>query len=855
MLAVSSVLQKNGVFPVTNEMEIWWYVADGSGILFVSNLLLAAAAGEWHTAHTTIAENESRLRLVLADQPDLICRFEPGGALTFVNPAFCRFHAKEETELLGTDFFQTFEPAEADKLRAGFEQLPGENPVLCFDRRAVAGAGHTEWQQYNIRRLLRADGKDFEFQAVIQDITPRKRAEQALRETKSSLEKMNYQLQTVATDARAAAVQAERANSAKSEFLANMSHELRTPLGGVMGMIELLAQTKLDRRQREFADAAIDSANALLLIINDVLDFSKIEAGKMTIQHEEFSVRAVIDGVLENTATRAAAKKIALAAIVRREIPQRLAGDPGRLRQVLLNLVGNAIKFTERGEVVVRVSREYPSGGKTLFRFEVTDTGIGLTEEQAKKLFQAFEQADNSSARKFGGTGLGLAISRKLVELMGGKIGLRSEAGHGSIFWFEVPLEVVTQTVNERSFPGLVFLQTIIAVPNASLRESLAEQLRNWGVDSRAAATAPELFQMLRHDLRAAVIPLIICDEEMLTLGGEELRRQLAENRERWQSILLTNPALLFDEKENNTTAFTNVLLKPVREQPLFNALIGIVTGLPEHLKPADQPDTAFITREAITPKQTAISNLRILVAEDHPFNRKLCRLVLESFGAQADWADTGKEAVEKFQPGKYDAILMDCNMPELDGFEAAAAIRKIETENKAASGVRIIALTANALTGERERCLAAGMDDYISKPFTARQLYAALLAAVPPADAEEFNPSRLEQLCNELDRPAVLDMAADFLTALPDRVAEVHRLADAAQWPELERAGHSLKGMVALFGFQPLSETFLALEDAAEVSDPQRVRFALVRLDTQIAVATRQLDGWIKKSRMPAAA
>ena len=263
----------------------------------------------------------------------------------------------------------------------------------------------------------------------MQDITPRKRAELAAQEAQAALEKMNRQLQAAAAEARAAAEQANRANNAKSEFLANMSHEIRTPLSGILGMVELLGQTRLDPRQREFADAAAESANALLHVINDVLDFSKIEAGKMTMAREDFSVRAVVDSVLENAATRGAGKKIALAAVVRREIPHRLTGDPARLRQVLLNLVGNGVKFTERGEVVVRVQPQLQSPGKIVLRFEVTDTGIGLTADDIKKLFQPFVQVDTSSSRKFGGTGLGLAISRKIVELMGGRIGVHSTSG------------------------------------------------------------------------------------------------------------------------------------------------------------------------------------------------------------------------------------------------------------------------------------------------------------------------------------------------------------------------------------------------------------------------------------------
>jgi len=856
-IAFFSLLKKTGPFMTGHDAESWLQLAGYLGVLGATNLLLGAAAAERRRMLVEIIESEKRLRAVVADQSDLICRFEPDGTLTFVNPAFCEFHAKAEEKLLGTDFFLTLEDKEAENFRAALQSLPDAKPVFNFDRRATAAAGHVEWHQCNIRRLSRDGGKSFEFQAVMQDITPRKRAELAEQEAKATLEKINQQLHAAAAEARAAAEHANRASNAKSEFLANMSHEIRTPLTGILGMVELLGQTRLDARQREFAAAAAESANALLHVINDVLDFSKIEAGKMTVARENFSIRAIVDSVLENTAAHVAVKKVELAAIVRREIPRQLKGDPGRLRQVLLNLVGNGVKFTDRGEVVVRVQPLQQSPGKIVLRFEVADTGVGLTADEIKQLFQPFTQVDTSSSRKFGGTGLGLAISRKIVELMGGKIGVHSRPGKGSTFWFELPFEVPPQPAIERSFPGLVFLQAVVAVPNASLRESLVEQLRGWGVDCRAATVA-ELGRTLRHGLRAAVIPLVICDDGMLAAGGAELRRQLAENKERVQGILLASPAGSLGQDQAGLASFVNVLLKPVREQPLFDALVAVVSGIKVELnQPVARPagGTEAGAREPSAPKRTAISDLRILVAEDHPFNRKLCQLMLDNFGARAEWAVNGREAVEKFQPGKCDAILMDCNMPELDGHQATAAIRKIEAEKKVARPVRIIALTANALTGERERCLAAGMDDYISKPFTAQQLYHSLLAAAPPAgsgtpDAGTFNSARLEQLCNELDRAAVVDMIGDFLNEFPGRLAEIQRLEADASWIELERAAHSLKGLAALFGFQNLSEKFLALEDAAEAGDGPRVKTALAGLDTQVGSATQQLRDWLENNR-----
>ncbi|MBW8864362.1 MAG: MASE1 domain-containing protein [Verrucomicrobia bacterium] len=856
-LATYSLWRHQGPFATGNDMDSLRMLGTFFSLMAITTLLLGAAAMERRRRLNDIYQGERRLLAVIADQPDLICRFDPNGKISFVNASFCRFYGQEEDRLLGTDYFQTLEEIEAKKLRENLSSLPDENPVLSFDRRTAAADGRIEWHQCIFRRLRRDGWGGFEYQAVMQDITQRKRAELAERAVRGELEKANQQLELAAAEAREAAAKANRASNAKSEFLTIMSHELRTPLSGIIGMMDLLAQTRLDKRQHEFATGAVDSANALLRVINDVLDFSKIEAGKLSLAREEFSLRSVVDSVLENAVPREAGKKITLAALIRREIPRRLIGDPARLGRILLNLTSNGVKFTARGEVVVRVLPLIYGPGKITLRFEVADTGPGLTSDEIKRLFQPFTQVDTSSARKFGGTGLGLAISRKLAELMDGKIGVFSTPGQGSTFWFELPFDVPPNPVIERSFPGLVFLHVLVATENTSLGEALVEQLHGWGVDGHAVATPAALAHTLRNDLGAMVMPLVLCDDDLIEAGGGELRQLLAETRPRVPCLLLAKPGSSLAGDEAGPAGFTNVLLKPVREQPLFNALVTAILSIrpvsPESVK-AKSGNTEFTARLRPKPKRTALTGLKVLGGDDHPFNRKLCQLVLENLGVTAEWAVNGHEAVEKFVPGVTDAILMDCNMPELDGYDATAAIRKIEAEKNPARRVRIIALTANVMTGERERCLAAGMDDYIPKPFTAQQIYHALLAAVPPPahDAEFFNSARLEQLCDEIGHTPVRDMASDFVAELPGRLAEMKRFEEEKNWGELVHAAQSLKSLAAVFGLQKLSDAFLAIKDGGGANDALAIRDAFNGIDQLADSAAQQLREWLDNNYDP---
>ena len=625
--------------------------------------------------------------------------------------------------------------------------------------------------------------------------------------------------------ARDAALAGERA---KADFVATMSHELRTPLNGVTGMLGLLLDTQLDRSQADYADTARRSAEALLAVINDILDFSKIEAGKLELEQIDFELRHTLEDVVSLLAGTAEAKGVELGMLVAETVPARVRGDPGRLRQILFNLVGNAIKFTSRGEVIVRVTLDAAEPERIVARFEVIDTGIGIAPEAQARLFQPFTQADTSTTRRFGGTGLGLVICQRLTSLMGGEIGVHSTPGKGSTFWFTTALARATTSADQLTGnePALSRLRVLAVDDSWTTLQHLDQQLGAWGIRAVAVDEAERALRLLQAAAGAGEpYDLAIIDYQMPGVDGLELGRRIKADPAIAQTrlVLLTAVGARGQARAAEDAGFAAFLTKPLRQSALHDCLVLVTeAGGNADLAAGRIP---LITRHTVA-EARGHGRARILVAEDNAINQRVAVGLLERLGYRADVVADGAEALEAVAHRPYDLVLLDCQMPVMDGYEAAARIRQAELPGRR---LPIIAMTADAMAADRERCMAAGMDDHVAKPVDRNQLREVLNrwlpdASIPGDDAPPAPPAAEHALFDPAQLHSIVgdDAAAvrRYLTLYTQTAGElVHRAAAAVAERDgaaLRRLAHTLKGSSGNVGALEVAGLAARLEQTA---------------------------------------
>ena len=635
--------------------------------------------------------------------PINVFRKDRSGKLVFANPKYCdglgmsldELIGKTDSDLFGPELAQKYSKDDAWVLQTGLPFHDIENHPQGDDNIYV---------EVLKAPVTGASGKRIGIQGMFWDVTDRKKAEQALRSAKEI---------------------AESASRAKSEFLANVSHEIRTPMNGIIGMTDLLLGNKNSKDDRESLELIQTSAESLLTLINDILDFSKIEAGKVELESQRFDLRDDLGDTLKALAFRAHAKKLELILDIDPDVPNEVVGDLMRLRQVLTNLVSNAIKFTNKGYVKLTIENETAkrrkendqSSDKVTLSFTVADSGIGIPAEKQKLIFSEFQQADASTTRNYGGTGLGLTIAKRIVELMDGELELESEPGVGSQFYFsaEFVLDATTREVENENFGGLPIL---VVVAEKELQTSMAKTLAQWSLVPTFASGATEAFELIKTQKREESFGLVISDVELAESDGAALASSIRANQAtaKLPIIFLTNANSIEFATERSELGIDDQLIKPVKQIDLQTS-IGIALGLVERSKTTDH------SKGSAPASQTGSRELKILLAEDNLVNQKLAIALLEKFGYSVTLANNGREAITAVKNQTFDLILMDVQMPEVDGFEATYEIRKYHAENSI-DRIPIVALTAHASAADRKHCLSAGMDEYISKPIRATELY-----------------------------------------------------------------------------------------------------------------------------------
>jgi len=795
--------------------------------------ITASAVGDGTVLWTCrdVGASRERYRHIIENANEIIYRSDFRGHFTYVNPASIRITGYEEEELIGRHYLDLVDPDYREAAGHFYRhQFRTRQRASYFEFPMITKAGMRIWVGQNVLTVM--DGKRIAgYEAIARDITQRKGVEEELGR------------------ARDAAIQSARA---KSEFLANMSHEIRTPLNGVLGTAGLLLVTPLTPEQREYADMIRKSGESLLTIVNDVLDLSRIEAGKLTIEWADFHLDDLIDHVTEDYAARAAAKRLKFRTFVVPDVIRSLRGDLNRIRQVLLNLVGNAVKFTDRGEIVVTVMQPELRDTRVTLRFLVTDTGIGIDPESQQKLFTPFTQADGTTTRKYGGSGLGLAVSKQLVEAMGGEMGVISVPGEGSTFWFELPLQTQPESSTAPAQRWNLNTHRVLVVdPNEVHRFMVARQLASTYVEIDEAESAAEGVTMAHQKKYSA----IVFDMQLNDDDGIGFARRIRADRslDSTRLLMLTS----FGRRRHDVIAFESAgidafLIKPARRTQLCDTLAQLIEREDSEVRP-----------RLIEPEEPkAPARAQVLLVEDNSVNQLVAIGQLQRLGHACVVASSGSEALDAVARQPFDIVLMDIQMPDMDGYEATRRIRQLPGP---ASRIPVVAITAHALAGEREKCIAAGMNDYLAKPVSLEQIGAVIrLWASKGSEETSSGPDVMESDDQYvLDRERVSSFLAisrtqdGFLEGLvktfrqdvPSRIDALRAAVSTGDVRDLANAAHAMKSSSGSVGAKRMLAMASSLEQSARAGRLDGAEAAIDQISAEFRRVCVAYDGIIRRS------
>ncbi|MBW2128313.1 MAG: PAS domain S-box protein [Deltaproteobacteria bacterium] len=767
--------------------------------------------------------SEEKYRTILASIEDGYYEVDLAGNLVFCNDALCKITGYSRDEMIGLNNRDYMEPRNAHKLYLSYHQVYETGvPVRSVEWEMISKDGTRKHMENSISLIRDAEGRPIGFRGIVRDVTERKRLENELVK-KTEL--------------------ANAASKAKSDFLANMSHEIRTPLNGILGMIELLKETRLEDQQKKIVDSINSEASSLYGLINNILDFSKIEARKLELEEVLFDLSLMIDDIAAVMSIRASQKNLSFKITMDPAIPSWVIGDPGRLRQILNNLLSNALKFTQKGEIALSGEVVEEFGKKVKVRFSVRDTGIGIAEHKQKIIFESFTQADTSTTRRFGGTGLGISIAKQLAELMGGEIGVESREGKGSTFWFTVVFkrEKVRPALSSQQVPNLKNLRVMVVDPNQSGLVRTSTCLRSWGCNPLGVSRGADALRMLEEARKKGEpFDLILTEVHMPQMNGFALAEEIRAMGPfaKIPIIALTSAGAVGEGDKCREIGIQGYLTRPINDDDLRRA-IELVLALPMK---GGKKDYKLITRYTVSEMKKRA--FRILLVEDYPTNQEVAMRHLEAAGYQVELAENGREAVEMFKKGNFDLILMDIQMPVMDGWQATAAIREHEKNSvkKPMGHVPIIAMTAHALKDDRDKCLEVGMDDYITKPVRRKELLSVVAAWLnsghnpttsamgpdiirPEASHEGLSPTHRPRSTEAMDfqkalaefegdREFLMEVAEGFLRNADTQIETMRRAIADGDAETLRKEAHAMKGGAANLTAEKVARYALRLEN-----------------------------------------